>query len=239
MQLKKKNIFLEYRWIPPMITMTANGMAYFGTRFFTTGRYHYNLSDPMDSLVPILPGFITVYFGCYIFWTVNFLIKALSDEDKERYQFFTGDFYARMLCLVCFMVFPTTNTRPVIAGDGFWEKALRFLYEIDAADNLLPSIHCMSSWTCWIAVRGKKGIPSGYRVFSLGMAMLTCVSVLALRQHVILDVAAGILVSELTWQFSKRTRGYLVYKRAVETTGRFCENLIGKRDRHGQEKNAF
>lgn len=236
---KKKSIFSEYRWIPPVITLAANFLAYFGTRLFTAGRYHYNLSGPVDSMLPILPWFITVYFGCYLFWAVNFWIQAISEGEKERYQFFTADFYARIVCMVCFMIFPTTNTRPVIAGDGFWEQALRFLYRIDAADNLLPSIHCMSSWTCWIAVRGKKEISLGYRIFSLLMAVLTFVSVLALRQHVILDIAAGVLVSELTWQFSKRTKGYLIYQRVVEAIGSFCGGLLGKRTHHGKEKTTF
>ena len=78
----------------------------------------------------------------------------------------------------------------------------------------------------------------GYRFFSFSMVILTCVSVLALRQHVLLDVAAGILVSELTWQFSKRTKGYLVYRRSVAAIGGFCDSLVGKRGHHGQEKNT-
>lgn len=61
-----------------------------------------------------------------------------------------------------------------IVGDSFWEAAMRLLYQMDAADNLLPSIHCLTSWFCFIAVRKNDKIPTWYRVFTLVFALLVC-----------------------------------------------------------------
>ena len=79
---------------------------------------------------------------------------------------------------------------------------MRFLYRIDSPDNLFPSIHCMLGWICWIAVRGKKDISIGIRALSFLLAVAVCCSTLMVRQHVILDVAGGILLSEISYRFA-------------------------------------
>lgn len=40
---------------------------------------------------------------------------------------------------------------------------MRFVYAVDAADNLFPSIHCLVSWFCYIGLRGRRDIPVWYR----------------------------------------------------------------------------
>ena len=60
-------------------------------------------------------------------------------------------------------------------------------------------------------MRGRAEISKGYRAFSLIFALLVCVSTLVTKQHVIVDVIAGVGFAELTWQISRRINGYKFY----------------------------
>ena len=82
---------------------------------------------------------------------------------------------------------------------------LSLLYQMDAADNLFPSIHCLNSWFCYIAVRGRQEIPRWYQRFSFWAALAVFVSTLTTKQHVIADVIGGALLAEVTWQIAGRT----------------------------------
>lgn len=83
-----------------------------------------------------------------------------------------------------------------------WDSFMRFLYWIDPGDNIFPSLHCMIAWLCWVGVRGNKQVPLPWRILTLIMAMLVCLSTLTTRQHVLLDVFGGILLSELCYCLS-------------------------------------
>ena len=121
---------------------------------------------------------------------------AARQDGEEVSRFFTADFISRCVCLVIFLAYPTTNTRPVIEGSGFWDLLAGWLYSIDAADNLFPSIHCLVSWFCFLAIKGQKKIPIWYKAVSFILAVLVFLSTLFTKQHVIVDVAGGIFLEQ-------------------------------------------
>ncbi|MCI5855957.1 MAG: phosphatase PAP2 family protein [Agathobacter sp.] len=190
--------------IPLITTLIMNTLAYNGSRLITTGMHHYNLSNAFDDHIPVVPWTVTIYLGCYIFWIVNYIIGC-RQEKKTAYRFLAADFFAKIVCMICFVLFPTTNTRPDITGMSVWDEVLRFVYRVDAADNLLPSIHCLTSWLCYIAVRRNDKIPRWYKNSSLVIAVLICVSTLTTKQHVIWDVAAGVMLAEISYQLTDIT----------------------------------
>ena len=141
---------------------------------------------------------------CYLVWIVNYLIAA-SREKEFVWRFFAADVLARLVCMAFYLLLPTTNVRPSIPEQGFWNQMLALLYQMDAADNLFPSIHCLNSWFCYIAVRGRREIPRWYQRFSFWAALAVFVSTLTTKQHVIADVIGGALLAEVTWQIAGRT----------------------------------
>lgn len=235
---KWKEFIFPVHWMLPVIfTFAFNNIIYFGVRIFTEGKYHYDFTAPVDELVPFIPQFIVVYFGCYILWVVNYCIIAKQDKER-RYRFFTADFYARIVCMLCFLLLPTTNIRPILDGSDIWTDAVRFLYSIDPASNLLPSIHCMASWFCYVGIRGNKKIPLWYRRFTGIAALVVFYSTLALRQHVIVDVAAGVALAEITYFVSCHTNGYRIYMKIFERGGDRLMGLIRGKAHGKQEENA-
>ena len=144
-----------------------------------------------------------------LFWLLSGLDCKLSDCRKQReefvWRFFAADVLARLVCMAFYLLLPTTNVRPSIPEQGFWNQMLALLYQMDAADNLFPSIHCLNSWFCYIAVRGRREIPRWYQRFSFWAALAVFVSTLTTKQHVIADVIGGALLAEVTWQIAGRT----------------------------------
>lgn len=183
----------------PLAALGWNQLIYYGANRLTQNKLHYDWTSSLDRLLPFLPWTVSIYFGCYIFWTINYLLSA-RQERQLAYRFFLADFLAKAICFACFVLLPTTNIRPPVADNSLWNNLLNFLYQIDVPSNLFPSIHCLVSWLCWIAVRRRKDIARWYKWFSLLMALSVCISTLTIRQHVIADVIGGIVLAEFSYR---------------------------------------
>ena len=205
-------ILPAYGVFPVIFSFVFNCLVYSGSRMIAGGWYHHNIETGVDRSIPFVPEFLVIYFGCYVFWAVNYILIARQDR-RSVYQFFTGDFISRCVRLVFFLAFPTTNTRPLITGSGLWNQAALWLYSIDAADNLFPSIHCLVSWFCYLGIRGRKEIPRWYQSVSMVIAILVFASTLLTKQHVIVDVAGGILLAEFCFFIGRKTDLYRIYER--------------------------
>lgn len=222
--LKKiTGIVPAYGFFPLVFSFVFNCLVYSGSRAVAGSWYHHNIESNLDLRLPFLPQFLIIYFGCYIFWAANYILAARQDRE-EVYRFFTADFISRCVCLVIFLVYPTTNTRPVIEGSGFWDLLAGWLYSIDAADNLFPSIHCLVSWFCFLAVKGQKKIPIWYKAVSFILAVLVFLSTLFTKQHVIVDVAGGIFLAQGCFWIGKHTEIWHIY----EHIGNKIEKAITK-----------
>lgn len=202
------------RYGPPLISLLYNSIVYYGARLLTGQAHHYDLSLPIDRLIPFVPWTVVIYLVCYLFWAVNYVL-ACQQEPEAVYRFFSADLMAKTVCLLCFLLLPTTLVRPVPGDATLFCRITGALYTVDAADNLFPSIHCLTSYFCFIAVRRRPEIPRPYRVFSLLFALAVCVSTLTVRQHVFVDVVAGVLLAEISYQLVARTPLPRIYRRAM------------------------
>ncbi|MCM1103815.1 MAG: phosphatase PAP2 family protein [Clostridium sp.] len=201
---KKIQIVPQIMWMAVFFTVTLNCLVYYGARALTAERLHYDLTNRMEEKIPFLPWTIVIYWGCYLFWIVNYAIGCRQEKEKA-FRFMGADILAKLVCLFCFLLFPTTNVRPVIEGHSLGEEWMRLLYRVDAADNLFPSIHCLTSWFCVIAARGNEKIPKWYKGVSVLIAVSICVSTLTTKQHVIADVIAGVLLAEGSYFFAGKS----------------------------------
>ena len=175
--------------------LSMNMLAYMGTRFFTSGRYHYNIESPLDHMLPLVPFFVVFYILAFGQWILCYLL--IGYEDKEYCtRFFVGEIIAKVMCLVIFLILPTTLNRPEITGNGVFERLLAFIYSVDAADNLFPSIHCLESWVAFRAALMMKKLPRWYAPVSLIFTLLVFFSTVTLRQHYLPDIPGGVVMAE-------------------------------------------
>lgn len=212
---KISRIIPDIMRIPIFLALACNMIAYYGSRLFTADRFHYDITGGLDEKIPLVPWTIVIYWGCYIFWIVNYIIGCRQDEEKAL-RFMSADFFAKMVCLLCFLVFPTTNVRPVIEGNSIWDELMRLLFRLDAADNLFPSIHCLTSYFCFVAVRNNEKVPVWYRAASFLITVSICISTLTTKQHVLPDVIAGVLLSEISWLLVDKSRFSKLYANIIK-----------------------
>lgn len=191
------------RSLPEAVTVMAfslvfNETVYCGTRLITTSMHHYDMTTPLDRMLPFLPWTVLIYFGCFVMWGLIYYLCAVQNR-RERDRFYCADIIAKAAVLLCFILIPTTNVRPEIVDDNIWGFLMSFLYKIDPADNLFPSLHCLVSWMCWIGIRKRKDISPVYRYLTLTAVIAVCISTVTTKQHVIADVIGGVLLAELSY----------------------------------------
>ena len=203
MKPRKASRLVSTRWrlLLPPAALLWNQLVYWGGAALAETRHHYQFSTALDRAIPLIPWTVCIYFGCYAFWALHYCLCAAVPLRARR--FFTADFIAKGVCFVFFVGLPTTMARPAVQGLNVWESLVRALYILDAPVNLFPSIHCLNSWLCWASARDIPAFSHGYKAFALCAAVAVCVSTLTLRQHVLLDVAGGILLAEVCWRLAK------------------------------------
>ena len=186
-------------WLLPLLAVAWNQSVYYGGHLLAHNAPHRNLELWLDPLVPFVPWTVSIYLGCFAFWAIFYLYMARA-EHCLAFRFFLADFLAKGVCLVFFVLLPTTNLRPPVPGDGIWEELMRFVYRVDAPTNLFPSIHCLVSWLCFVGARSLPRFPR-WGVWLTGLtATAICLSTLTTRQHVLVDVLGGILLAELCYR---------------------------------------
>lgn len=208
----RKALIPAYAVLPLLTCFTVNGLVYCVTARIADGWKHYNLMLAIDRAVPLIPAFVSVYLGCYVFWIVNYILIVRQGKETCM-RFVTADLMSRLICCFFYLALPTMNVRPVLSGNGIWTAVLQGVYCVDRPVNLFPSIHCLASWFCYIGIRKNKKIPGGYRIFSCVFAILVFVSTQVTKQHYIVDVAGGIAVAELTYYIALHTECWRVTER--------------------------
>jgi len=213
---QKISAIIPKEHVLPLIFAFAFNMAvYAGARVIAGEWKHYDIESPLDRLIPLWTPSAAVYLGCYLFWMVNYVMMA-RQEKQDMCRFFAADLLSRLVCFVIFLAFPTTNTRPVIEPEGFWNRVMLLVYQVVAADNLFPSIHCLVSWFCYIGLRGRREIPKWYRGVSCLLAVAVCISTLTTKQHVIVDVIGGILLAEACYGIAGKPFIRKSYEKALD-----------------------
>ncbi len=192
-----------YSVLPLLILIFFNGLVYFGSRWFTTGLHHYSFSTWLDPLVPYLPVFIWIYIGAYLQWAVGYITIGRG-ERNFAHDIFAGELIAKGITLLCFLIIPTLIVRNPVPGNGISSELVRWMYRVDAADNLFPSVHCLESWICFRGVCLRGDTSRTFRTLMLISTILICASTVMVRQHVLVDIPGGILVAEIGLALSRR-----------------------------------
>lgn len=191
-----------------LITCCAlNSVIYFGTQRLMAGAKHYDLSIPLDEKIPFQQDWIFIYVFCYVTWTIGYII--ISRQGREHwFRFALADMMSRLICGAFFIFLPTTIIRPEITEDGVANMLVNLIYTIDPATNLFPSIHCLVSWLCFLGVRNRKNVSKWYKFTVCIYAFLVFVSVVTLKQHVLMDIFAGVIIAEICYYISCKTNCY-------------------------------
>ena len=205
-----------YGWVCLIGLVACQSLVFCATRIPLQYMDKLDLSVPLDSRIPFRPEWITVYVLSFASWAITFFL-LFRQRREHVYRNSAAYLLTLLITFACFMLMPAELERPQVTGTGFFSWLTRLIYAIDQPNNLCPSLHVVCSYYCWRAIWDTEGIPLWYRRFNFVFLLLVCASVLLVKQHVIVDVPAGVLVSEIPLLLAKRFRwerlGYAIEKR--------------------------
>ena len=180
------------------------GLYFLGTKLSAmlgTNAYAFKWKIPaLDDLFPIVPFFAVIYLYAYFFW-VCAPVAVYATKKRNLINYLCGYFLAILIGFVFFVFVPTYMDRMEeglmdFAGrTGIFNRMLAFVYSADGgkiAYNLFPSYHCLVSTYSYLGIRKQEEISKGYKIYSLILAILICLSTLLTKQHYIVDLFSGV-----------------------------------------------
>lgn len=201
-----------YTRLPLALVVGMNMLAYYGTRLIGVHLRHYELALPLDAAIPFVPAFIVIYILAYVQWITGF-VRTAAESREVCYRYLSGEIIAKIICLILFLLLPTTLIRPEVSGNGLFERLTRLIYSMDRPDNLFPSLHCLESWLCFRGALARKGTGRAGKMFSLIFTLSVFASTVLVKQHVLVDILAGVAVCEIGLLISKCTGADRVLRR--------------------------
>ena len=154
----------------------------------------------LDDYIPFNEWFIIPYllWFIYIFVTVAyFFFTSKSDFFKCCGYLFIG----MTICLLIYKIWPNGHYLRVdintLGRSNICTKIVANLYQVDTATNVFPSIHVLNSIGAFIAIHKSERLRNiqWIQISSFVLTVAICLSTVFLKQHSILDVFGGIILS--------------------------------------------
>jgi membrane-associated phospholipid phosphatase len=159
-----------------------------------------DLTTAWDRAIPVVPAFVWPYELCYIFPFSSLLVV----RDWRRFDAaLLASALASASAFVVYLALPIAFPRPPL-GDGLAERVLALEYAADFSPgaNNLPSLHVALSWIMGRAMLGQRSRIADVAVVTVVLAIT--LSTLFVKQHLLIDVAAGIVWALAAWAVARR-----------------------------------
>jgi membrane-associated phospholipid phosphatase len=162
----------------------------------TTG--YWATQRPIDQYIPFCPVFVIPYCLWYpLLVGVGVYLLVRDSAGFRRYmRFLSLTFFISVLTWV---LLPNgQDLRPVVMSqNGLLTRLVALLYRLDTNTNVFPSVHVVgavgAAWAVWDSpsLRQRRGLRWSVAV----LAALICAATLFIKQHSVLDVTGGLLLS--------------------------------------------
>ncbi|MFD1175805.1 phosphatase PAP2 family protein [Paenibacillus puldeungensis] len=166
----------------------------------------YSLVTDLDRLTPFVPAFIIPYVLWYPF-IAAVLIGLVFKNRTLYYRTLLALCSGLIVSYVVYALFQTTVPRPEhLSEQGVLNQLIWLVYRHDQPFNCFPSIHVLTSY---LMLRGASGFGRTIRLATTVMSISIICSTLLIKQHVLMDVAGGILVGELLFRVAGKSLQYI------------------------------
>ena len=138
--------------------------------------------------------------------TIVYLIFRDEEAYKTTMKFIAISFSAT---IVIYLLFPSAQLmRPYdYPQDNIFMDMVRWFYRHDTPTNVCPSLHVIGTLaTMYGALSSKRlmDLWSGMRSAYIIVGGFICISTVFLKQHSLVDVAAGVLLCMIVWAVALR-----------------------------------
>lgn len=173
--------------------------AYLVTFFSTNGLYEpvVYVHHPLDDLIPFNVNFVIIYmlwFPAIMLMLLIYMILNERDFKQLAFVMFSG----MTISLIIYAIYPTgLNIRPTIESDGFCTWLMNKVWANDVPMNVCPSIHVSSSMAVFFVALGGEFLKKHnvIKTFIALFMIAICVSTVFVKQHSVVDVFFGALLT--------------------------------------------
>lgn len=160
----------------------------------------HDLTTAWDRAIPLLPQAVWIYEACYLFPFMPILVA----RDWRRIDvWLLACLLASLSAFVVYLALPVAFPRPAL-GQSLAERviALEHALDFEPGANNLPSLHVALSWLTAHACAGHRRSVWFARGAFLLAALIT-ISTLLVKQHLLWDVASGMLWAPVSWRAAR------------------------------------
>lgn len=177
------------------------------TAFFFLEKYGPDKIHIIDCAFDQYIPFVEIFIVPYLLWFAYLLAAGLY------FMFHEKESFVRMMCfgmigmtifiLVSWLYPNGLELRPeTFVRDNIFVRLTQFVYSMDTATNVLPSIHVFNSVGIYITIRyseklrDKKWVQNG----ALILTVLIILSTMFVKQHSVVDVLLALLLSYISYE---------------------------------------
>lgn len=160
---------------------------------------------PLDDIIPFCEWFVIPYLLWFLYIPAVFLFLFYHSKN-EFYRICAYEFTGMTICLLIYSIFPNgLDLRLVdIERNNVLVDLVRFLYDSDTPTNVCPSIHVfatLSAHVCLINSPHMKELKTRQRIKRISwiFTILVCLSTVFLKQHSVIDLFCGIILSTVLY----------------------------------------
>jgi membrane-associated phospholipid phosphatase len=164
------------------------------------------VESKLDKYIPFMEIFVIPYFLWFLFIFVTVAYFFFTSK-HDFYKCCAFLFIGMTICLIIYSIWPNGHHLRVnlstLGRSNIFTRIIGRLYSIDTATNVCPSIHVYNSIGAMIAIRRSERLKhiKWLQISALILTVLICMSTVFLKQHSILDVFGGILLSIIMYAF--------------------------------------
>lgn len=157
---------------------------------------------PFDDVIPFCEYFVVPYYFWFVY-IIGMLAYTMFFNIEGFRKFMMFIIISNSLTLLIYLLYPTAqDLRPVVfVRDNIFTDIVKMLYSFDTNTNVCPSIHVINSLAVWFTTRHDEKISQSafWRSFFTVSTILISLSTVFLKQHSVIDVIAGVILSVIVY----------------------------------------
>ena len=192
--MRLEKLVPKYAWVPIISIVASIFVTYHISMFVISDSARHYIHMAVDDAIPFVPFFVVFYVLSFAQWACSWIMTG-RESRQVCFKYAKAEIIAKLLCLVCFIVYPTIIERPSLIVSDFFTWLMNTVWTFDRPVNCLPSMHVLSSAIAFGASFEVKKAGNWYRWLHGFMFVMCAASVVFTKQHYFIDIPAGIIVA--------------------------------------------
>lgn len=192
----------QYKHVLLLLYFPAYLAAFSYLESVTPGRIHI-ISFPLDKYIPFVEVFIIPYLLWFVYMGVTGIYFLFFEKENFCRLMYFGMIGMTTFLLVSWLYPNGLAIRPdSFSRDNIFIRLTEYVYSVDTATNVLPSIHVFNSVAMCVAFRESDRLKNSRMVqrVSFTVTVLIILSTMFVKQHSVIDVLAGLFLSYIAYE---------------------------------------